>query len=106
MWNGGVPNFHVYYIYGSHSLNVGFFNNYSQYGVAAVPLDGNKLILRLDMGGAYINGELVTSYEDYRMGYYRDALAQLTALNTVQVGGMASTAMSYATYEYIAVRAL
>lgn len=38
------------------------------------------------------------------MGYYRDALAQLMALNTVQVGAVGSAAMSYASYEYIEIR--
>lgn len=104
VWNGGVPNFHVYYLQGSHSLNVGFFNNYSQYGNMVYTLDDTKIVIRLDKNGAHLNGELLAPYEDYRKGYYEDALAQLTALNTVQVGGMASTAMSCATYEYIAVK--
>ena len=101
---GDQPKLHVYYIQSTNKVNVGFFNNYNQYGNVVLVLEDTKLVLRLDKNGAYLNGSLLTEavYGD-RAGYYKDALAQLMALDTVLIGAVEGNYKSCATYEYIRI---
>ncbi len=106
-WNGGIPNMHIYYLGHNNSIRVQFFNNYSQYGSQEVSLENTNLVIRLDKNGVSFNGTLLTaeSYGD-RVEYYQDSLAQLTALETVQVGAMEGANKSFAVYSCILVKDL
>ena len=106
LWNGGKPVMHIYYMRDSNAVRVQFFNDYNQYGTQDVALEDTKLLIRLDKDGAYLNGTLLTadSYGSVRKQYYLDALEDLTALETVQVGAVEGANKSYTTYEYISVK--
>lgn len=106
-WNGSIPNMHIYYMGHNNSIRVQFFNDYGQYGTQDISLEQRELTVRLDKNGASVNGTLLSaeSYGD-RAGYYRDALAQLTALERVQVGAVEGARKSYATYVSIEVKNL
>lgn len=106
-WNSSIPNMHIYYMGHNNSIRVQFFNDYEQYGTQDISLEQHELEIRLDKNGASINGTLLTA-ESYgnRAQYYLDALTQLTALETVQVGAVEGTRKTYATYTVIAVKNL
>ena len=100
----GIACVHMYYVGATQTLRVQFFTSGGDFAYVQIPLTQMSLSLRLDKSGLTVNDSCLASAEfGSDAALYETALAQIMALDTVQIGAVEGTNKSQAVYSYIKV---